>query len=74
MAFDDPSTWPNHLISLRKRLIGEENDEMERKTRDRDVCKVLKIILIILIVMVIIIIINILLQKNVPSQLFPNTN
>ena len=39
-TFDDPAQWPEHLIDLRKQLVGEEDDEIDRKTKDRDICKV----------------------------------
>ena len=39
-TFHDPSQWPEHLIALRKKLMNEEDDEFDRKTKDRDICKV----------------------------------
>ena len=41
-TFDDPLNWSEHLIDLREKLIHEEDDEFDRKTKDRDICKVTK--------------------------------
>ena len=40
VTFDAPSQWPEHMIELREKLIREEDDEIDRKSKDRDLCKV----------------------------------
>lgn len=40
IEFCGPSQWPEHVISLHKKLIDEESDEIDKKSKDKDVCKV----------------------------------
>jgi len=40
VTFDAPSQWPEHMIELREKLIREEDDEIDRKSKDRDLCKI----------------------------------
>ena len=40
VTFDAPSQWPEHMIELREKLIQEEDDEIDKKSKDRDLCKV----------------------------------
>eukprot|EP00795_Rhopilema_esculentum_P005155 gene5155-285_t len=39
-TFDDPTSWPDHIKSLRRGLEREEDNENDRKAKERDVCKV----------------------------------
>ena len=40
VTFDDPTSWPDHIKSLRRGLEREEDNENDRKAKERDVCKV----------------------------------
>ena len=48
-SFDDPSKWPDHLKSLRDQLDLEEDDEINKRAKDRNVCKVIRNHLIMII-------------------------